>query len=132
MRNIWIVAIVSFIIYASGIGIIINEIIKKRRWLILKTALIVGLIAAVFYTHIPVYQDLINKSTITVTAEYVEYWKKAPFFATREAYFNGENGRFHIYVPTLTRDVAKLEAGETYEIEYFRYSRVIKEYRLIE
>lgn len=51
---------------------------------------------------------------------------------TRKAYFEGETGRFYVYVPVFTRDIAKLEVGKTYEIEYFCNSHVIKEYKLLE
>ena len=132
MKNILLVLIPSFTAYAGGIGAMVYEIIKKPKYWGWKTIFFAGLIVALLIFDIPIYQDMIEQNTNTVIAEYVKFQSSNTLPCTRKAYFEGENGRYYVYVPVFTRDIAKLEVGKTYEIEYFRNSHVIKEYKLLE
>lgn len=132
MKNILLVLIPSFTTYAGFIGAVAYEIIKKPKYFGLKIFVFVCLIVTLLIIDIPIYKDMIGKNTNTVIAEYVEFQSSNTSPCTRKAYFKGENGRFHVYVPIFTRDIAKLEVGKTYEIEYFCNSHVIKEYKLLE
>ena len=83
--------------------------------------------------EIPIYKDMVERDSTTVIAEYVEFQSSSSLPCTRKAYFKtDENIRFYVYVPTWTRNIAKMEIGQTYEIEYFLNSRVMKSYRLVE
>lgn len=132
MKNIWIVLIPSFTAYVGFICAIIGEILKrpKIRWL--NIVIFSALIIALFVFDMPIYKDMVEKDTAIVTAEYIEFQTGSTLPCTRKAYFKSKSSRFYVYVPTWTRDIAKMEVGKTYEIEFFRNSNVIKEYRLIE
>ena len=132
MKNILLVLIPTFIAYAGFIGAIVYEIVKRPKYFWLRIILFAGLIVVLSIFEIPTYKDIIEKDTTTVIAEYVEFQTSSTLPCTRKAFFKGENGEFHVYVPIFTRDIAKLEAGKTYEIKYFCNSHVIKEYKLIE
>ena len=132
MKNIFLVLIPSFIAYAGFIGVILYEIIKKPKYFLLKIVVFLGLIVALLIFDIPIYKDMVEKSTNTVTAEYVEFQASNTLPCTRKAFFRGDGGQIYVYVPIFTRDIAKMEIGKTYEIEYFCNSHVIKEYKLFE
>ena len=131
MKNILLVLIPVFIAYAGLIGAMLYEIIKRPKCFGIRAIVFAGLIVTLSILEIPLYRDMIEKGTKTVVAEYVEFQSNS-LPGTRKAYFKGNNGRFHVYVPIYTRDIAKLEVGKTYEVEYFCYSQVIKEYKLLE
>ena len=132
MKNILYVLIPSFIAYAGFIGAIVSEIIKKNKYFRLKIVVFFSLIVALLIFDFPIYKDMIDKNTNTVIAEYVQFQSSNTLPCTRKAFFKSENGEFYVYVPIFTRDIAKIEIGKTYEVEYFCNSRVIKEYNLIE
>lgn len=132
MKNILLVLIPTFTAYAGFIGAIVYEIHKRPKYFGFKIIVFAGLIVALTIFEIPTYKDMIEKDTTTVIAEYVEFQTSSTLPCTRKAYFKSENGKFYVYVPTWTRDIAKMEVGRTYEIEYFCNSRVIKAYRPIE
>jgi hypothetical protein len=108
------------------------EIIKRPKCFGIRAIVFAGLIVTLSILEIPLYRDMIEKGTKTVVAEYVEFQSSNTDPGTYKAYFKGNHGRFHVYVPIYTRDIAKLEVGKTYEVEYFCYSQVIKEYKLLE
>ena len=132
MKNILLVLVPTFLAYAGFIGAIVCEIIKKPKYFVLKTISFVGCIVLLSVFAFPLYKDMARKTTYTVEAEYVDYQASNTIPGSFKAYFEGDAGRFHVYIPVYTRDITKLEAGKTYEIEYFRQSRIIKEYKLIE
>lgn len=132
MKNILLVLIPSFTTYAGSIGALVYLIIKKPKYFWLKTVVFACLIVILLILDFPIYKDMIEEKTNTVIAEYVEFQSSNTLPCTRKAYFKGTSGRFHVYVPIFTRDIAKLEAGKTYEVEYFFNSHVIKEYKLLE
>ena len=132
MTNILLVLIPTFIAYAGFISAIVHEIVERPKYFWLKIIIFPVLIVTLTILESPIYKDLIEKDTTTVIAEYVEFQSSNSLPCTRKAYFKSENGRFHVYVPVFTRDIAKMEVGKTYEIEYFRNSHIIKAYRLIE
>ena len=132
MKNILLVLIPTFTAYAGFIGAVLYEIIKRPKYFGFKIIVFTGLIAALTILEIPTYKDIIEKDTTTEIAEYVEFQTSSTLPCTRKAYFKNEDGKFYVYVPIWTRDIAKMEVGKTYEIEYFCNSRVIKAYRLIE
>ncbi len=132
MKNILLVLIPTFFSYIVAIGVIIYEVIKKPKYYGFKIVFFAGLIVTLSILDIPLYKDMLEKGTKTVVAEYVEFQSSNTEPGTYKAYFKGNNGRFHVYVPIYTRDITKLEVGKTYEVEYFCYSQVIKEYKLLE
>lgn len=132
MKNILLVLIPSFIICAGFIGAIVYESIKRPNYYGVKIIVFVGCILFLLISDIPCYKDIAENNVNTITAEYVEFQHGSILLCTRKAFFEGSAGRFHVYIPTFTRDIAKMEVGRTYEIKYFYNSHVIKEYRLIE
>ena len=132
MKNILLVLIPSFIVYACSIGAVIYGFVKKPDHHWLKIFVFIGILVVMLITDIPCYKDIYKNSTNIVTAEYVEFQSSNTLPCTRKAFFKSASDKFYVYVPIFTRDIAKLEIGRTYEIEYFSYSRVIKGYRLIE
>ena len=133
MKNILLVLIPTFTAYAGFIGAIVYNIVKRPKYYGIQIVVFTALIVALTILEFPIYTDMIEQDTTTVIAEYVEFQSGNTLPCTRKAYFKtGENTRFFVYVPTWTRDIAKMEIGETYEIEYFLNSCVIKSYKLIE
>ncbi len=133
MKNILLVLIPTFAAYAGFIGAIVYDIVKRPKYYGIQIVVFTALIVALTILEFPIYKDMVERDSTTVIAEYVEFQTSSTLPCTRKAYFKtGENIRFFVYVPTWTRDIAKMEVGRTYEIEYFRNSRVIKSYRLIE
>ena len=132
MRNLWLVLIPSIFIYLCLIGPLVYHIVKKPKYYLPKAIFFACALIFLIATDVPCYKDLCENETRTVEAEYVKFQTGSPVPYTRKAFFEGEDGRIYVYVPTLTRDVAKMEMGKTYEVEYFCNSRVIKEYRLVE
>jgi len=132
MKNILLVLMPSFIVCACATGAIIYEFIKKPDYYWLKIIVFAGIIAFLIIFDIPRYKDVFEKETRRVVAEYVEFQASNTLTCTRKAFFKGEDGQFHVYVPVFTRDIAKMEIGKIYEIEYFCNSSVIKEYKLLE
>ena len=51
---------------------------------------------------------------------------------TRKVLFVKDGRTIELFVPGYARDVAKLQEGQIYEIEYFDNSKVVKSYELIE
>ena len=131
MKNILHVLMPSLIASAGFISALVDEIVKKPKYFRFKIVIFICLLVGLFAFDFPLYQDMVEKDTKIVVAEYVKYETNS-LPATRKAYFKTENGNLHVYAPTLARVVGNLESGKKYEIEYFVNSNVIKEYRLIE
>lgn len=133
MKNILLVLIPAFTAYAGFIGAIVYDIVKRPKHYGIQIVLFTVLIVALTILEIPIYKDMVERDSTTEIAEYVEFQSSSSLSCTRKAYFKtGENIRFFVYVPTWTRDIEKMEIGQTYEIEYFPNSRVMKSYRLVE
>lgn len=131
MNNLWICLTTIIVLILCSIGIVIYESIIKRDEHILK--IIIFSLVAIFlvFAHIPYWQDAIENETTIIVAEYVEY-QPGSFITGQRLFFVCEEGKIELRAPTITRPIAYLKEGETYEIEYFNHSKVIKEYRLIE
>ncbi len=132
MRNVLLVLAPSFITCLIFIAIIFYEIIKKSKYHILRIVAFFCMIIYMIITDVPFYKDIIEQETQTVTAEYVKFQSSNTYPGTRKVFFDSKSGQISMFVPSFTRDVAKLKAGETYEVEYFCNSYVIKSYKLVE
>ena len=113
------------------IGCIAYHIIKKPKYHLLKTLFFVCALVFLIATDIPCYKDLSENETRIVEAEYVKFQSGSELPCARKVFFEDENGQHSFYVPSFTRDVAEMETGKTYEVEYFYNSRIIKEYRVV-
>ena len=129
MKNIWLVLIPSLIAYIVCVSAIVYEIIKKPAYQLIKICVFVGVLIFLIITDIPCYKDMAENTTTTVIAEYVEFQSSNTLPGTRKVFFENEDGEFFAYFPTFTRDIAKMEVGQTYEIEYFQNTHIIKSYR---
>ena len=131
MRNLFIVLIPTFIALAGLIYAIVYEIATHAKHCLFKTIVFGLFIVVLLVLDIPTYKDMIEKETITVVGEYKDFQSNS-MPGTRHAFFKNKHFEFSVYVPMATRDIAKMKVGEIYEIEYFKNSKVIKSYRLIE
>ena len=84
-----------------------------------------------FIFSIPYFQDLTENKTTVVVAEY-KCFEHNSKVGTRKVLFVKDGRTIELFVPGYTRDVAKLQEGQIYEIEYFDNSKVVKSYELIE
>lgn len=132
MKNILLVLIPSFIAYACAIGAIVYEFIKKSNYHWLKIIFFAGIMLFLVISDIPCYKDISEKETKKVVAEYVKFQSSNTLPCTRKAFFKSEGDQIYVYVPIFTHDIAKMEIGKTYQVEYFCNSHVIKEYKLLE
>lgn len=132
MTNIWLLLAISIVAYIIIIGFIIFNFIKKGKWYIIINLCMCLMLAWLIVSDYPYYKDLTAKETTVIVAEYVKFQSSNTRPGTRMLVFVNENGqKFSLYIPTVTRAVAKMEIGKTYEIEYFNNSKVIKEYILV-
>ena len=132
MKHLWLILIPTFVVYAGGIFVIICDAVNKVNYRCLKSIFMVCLMAFIAISYTPHYKDISQKQTEKVVAEYVRFQSSSTLPATHKAFFENESGKFSVYVPVYTRDIAKMEIGAVYEIEYFCNSHVIKEYKLLE
>ena len=132
MRNLWLLLLPALFVYTGGIGTIIYEIVKRPRYHRLKIVFLVGVLMLYAILDIPLYKDIAKQETQIVIAEYVKFQSSNTLPGTRKVFFENEQGQLGLYVPTITRDVGKLQEGKTYEIEYFTNRKVIKTYKLLE
>lgn len=132
MKNILLAMIPSFFANPVLIGMILHRIIKKPKYWVVHIIVCVCMIVGLFIFDLPFYKDMAREKTYTVVAEYVKYQAKNTIPGSFKAYFEGDAGRFHVYVPVYSGDIKHLEEGKTYEVEYFRNSHVLKEYTLLE
>ena len=114
------------------VGVIIYHIICKPDYHILKTIAFVCMIIVMLFFDIPYFQDMAEGETTVVIAKYVDFQSSNTRVGTRKVFFVKDGRQFELFVPGLARDVAKLQEGKVYEIEYFNNSQLIKSYRLIE
>ena len=130
MSNIWIVLSGRIFLILLASGVIIYELKTKKKEYIIKT--IFCLICIVFFIviSIPHLQDVIEQKTTIVIADYVRYEPAAK--GSQRLYFISNSGEFSLEAPRVTRPVANLKEGKTYEIEYYNNTKIIKSYRLIE
>ena len=90
------------------------------------------MLAWLIVSDLPYYKDLTTKDTTVIVAEYVKFQSSNTLPGTRMLIFINEHGQeISLYIPTITRAVAKMETGRTYEVEFFNNSKVIKEYVLV-
>jgi hypothetical protein len=82
----------------------------------------------VFY--MPYFQDAIEQETTTIIVEYVHHNKG--HLPVHKYVFVGDMGKIELFAPKSTFPVTNLELGKSYEIEYYKHSKLIKEYKLIE
>ena len=132
MGNLWIAMIPTFFVCVVGVCVIIHEIVHKGDFYFLKSVAFACIIIAMFLFYIPHMKDIVGQKTTVVTAEYIDYQDGNTAPCTLKVFFMINNRQIELIVPTFTRDVAKLEPGEIYEIEYFNNSKVIKSYKLVE
>ena len=132
MKNIFLVLIPSLVAYAGCVGSIVYASIKRDNYQLIKICVFAAVLVFLIVTDIPCYKDISKRETTTVTAEYVKFQSSSTLPCTRKAFFRNQTGQIYVYVPIFTRDIAKMEVGKTYEIEYFNNSHIIKEYKLLE
>lgn len=132
MGNIWLVSIPTFVACGGFIGTTIHCFTKKPNYHIPKIVFCVACIIALFVYNIPIIKDLVEGETTVVVAEYSDFQSSNTRPGTRKVFFRANNKKYTLYIPTFTRDVAGLETGKIYEIEYFNNSKVIKSYEIIE
>ena len=131
MSNIWLALIPTFFVFVVSIGVIIYQFIFKSDYYILKIIAFVCVMVAMFIFSAPYFQDMVGNETTVVVAEYNGFEQNSKV-GTRKVRFV-ENGKvLELFVPGYARDVAKLQDGQTYEIEYFNNSKVIKSYKPID
>lgn len=132
MTNIWLLLAISFVAYIIIIGFIIFNFIKKGKWYIVINLCMGFMLAWLIVSDLPYYKDLTTKDTTVIVAEYVKFQSSNTLPGTRMLIFINEHGQeISLYIPTITRAVAKMETGRTYEVEFFNNSKVIKEYVLV-
>lgn len=132
MINIILLLLLSCFGYCVFIGVIIFHIVKKNKGYIIVTVIAFCMLALLFIHDFPYYQDLAQQETTVIVAEYTKFQSSNTKPGTRMLFFKNEDGQeFSLYIPTITRAVAKMETGKTYEVEFFNNSKVIKEYILV-
>ncbi len=130
MQNLWYIYGVMIFSWVCGICAAIHATIKKERFYILFDIIIVFLLIYTFISYIPYLQDLTQKETIEIEGVFdVYYGNIRPEF---DVYFETDSGREKVIIPKWAFILPELEEGKMYRIEYFKNTRVIKEYELIE
>ena len=131
MNNILLALIPQIFTTIVFTGAIVYHIISKPNYYILKVISFIGIMVVMFYFSTPYFQDMIHKETTTIVAKYDGFHRNSKV-GTRKVFFVEENCRYELFVPGYSGDVGKLEVGKVYEIEYFKNSKLIKSYSLIE
>ncbi len=132
MNNLWTLLGITIFVVVVSIGFVIYAFVTKTDYYILKSLFIIGLAIFFTITDIPYMEDVIEQETTTIIAEYHHFQPSNTRPGTRTLFFESQNGELRLLATTISRTVAYMEEGKTYEIEYFNNSKVIKEYRLIE
>ena len=131
MSNIWLALIPTIFVFIVSTGVIIYQIICKPNYYILKIIAFVCMAVAMFIFSMPYFQDIAEDKTTVVVAEYRGFEHNSKV-GTRKVRFTENGIIFDLFVPGYGRDVAKLQEGQVYEIEYYNNSKIIKSYKLIE
>lgn len=132
MNNLWTLLGITIFVIVVSIGFVIYALVTKTDYYILKSLFIIGIAIFFAITDIPYMKDVIEQETTTIIVEYHHFQPSNTRPGTRTLFFESQNGELRLLATTISRTVAYMEEGKTYEIEYFNNSKVIKEYRLIE
>lgn len=130
MSNIWLALIPTILVSIVSIGTIIYQFLCKSDYYILKIIAFVCVMVAMIIFSMPYFQDLTENETTIVVAEYKGFEHNSKV-GTRKVQFIQDGRMLELFVPAYARDVAKLQEGQTYEIEYFNNSKLIKSYKPI-
>lgn len=131
MSNIVISLIPTFFVIIVSIGVVIYQFTCKPDYYVLKSIAFVCIAVAIFVFSMPYFQDLSENKTTVVVAEY-KCFEHNSKVGTRKVLFVKDGRMIELFVPSYARDVAKLQEGQIYEIEYFDNSKIVKSYKPIE
>lgn len=131
MSNIFVALIPTIFITVVSTCAIVYYAISKPNHYLLKIIAFICMAAVMFYFAVPYFQDLIHGESTTIVAKYDGFHKNSKV-GTRKVLFVGESCQCELFVPSYSGDIGKLEIGKTYKIEYFKNSKLIKSYSLIE
>ena len=131
MGNIWLALIPTFFVFVVSVGVIIYEFICKADYYIIKIIAFICVVIIMITLNLPYFCYMAKNETTVVVAEYNGF-EHISMVGTRKVRFTENNSVLELFVPGYSQDVAKLQEGKTYEIEYFNNSKLIKSYRLIE
>lgn len=82
--------------------------------------------------YMPYFQDAVKQETATIIVECVSY-NASEHQPVLGLVFDSDMGEIILYSPRfITKPLSDYELGQTYEIEYYKHSKLIKEYKLIE
>lgn len=129
MNNLWTLLGITIFVVVVSIGFVIYAFVTKTDYYILKSLFIIGLAIFFIITDIPYMKDVIEQETTTIIAEYHHFQPSNTPPGTRKLLFESQDGELWLLATTISRTVAYMEEGKTYEIEYYNNSKVIKEYR---
>ena len=131
MNNLWTLLGITIAVVVFAIGFVIYLCITKPDYYIIKSLFIICLAIFFAITDIPYMKDVIEQETTTIIAEYHHFQPSNTPPGTRKLFFESQDGELWLLATTISRTVAYMEEGKTYEIEYFNNSKVIKEYKRI-
>lgn len=132
MINIVLLLLITIVAHSGFIGTIIYQFARKPDYYVLKILFCMVCIIFLFVYDLPYLRDIVEQETTVTVVEYIDFQSSNTRPGSRKLFFENKNGRISLVTPTITRTVAQLEPGKTYEIEYFNHSKVIKSYKLIE
>lgn len=131
MGNIWLALLPTIFAVAVFLGADIYFIITKPQYYIPKSIAMLCLMLILIYFSIPYLKDLTNPQTTIVVAEYEGFHRNSKV-GTRKVIFIDDGKQCELFVAGYKGDVGKLQEGESYMIEYFNNSKIIKSYSLID
>lgn len=132
MKNIWYIFSVS--VFAFIVLIITGIIfyIRKDKYYILSEIIILAMLIFFIFDSIPYIKDITKEETTEITAVYIEYQKGSVDPGAWRLIFENGNETYKIISPIITKIHIKMEIGKTYKIQYFKNSKVIKNFEFIE
>ena len=126
MGNLCCVFMIMAFVELVLIATIIYEFIRPGDEYAIKIIVLSLIVVLWPVLHTSYFQDAVEQETITIIAEYDTHQSRGKLV------FVSDMGEIVLTAPGITGIVRDLESGKTYEIEYYKHSKLIKEYKLIE
>ena len=133
MNNLWLIFGITLFCSVGLIIIGVILIIKKEKFYKLSIIIIIFLVSSAIICDWNYIKDLTYKETIEIKLIYNGYEDRyTSRYGVKQLYFNNNVESITLFAPTGKKYHLEMNIGKTYLIEYFKNSKVIKSYTLIE